>query len=160
MTPGRRTLHAAACHLARPLWRRLRPRLEAIAREQVAPIAERSEAAAARLHSDLDSLRGELRAEVSSLGRRLDDLDSTVEWLNGEHRRIAPQLAAVESRLAEVEHRLGRTGCVEGVAPDELGHVTALVDEIRSEHARVRTRLSLVARYEERLTRLEETRGA
>ncbi|WP_051385974.1 hypothetical protein [Actinokineospora inagensis] len=153
-------LRDAARVVGAPVWRRLRPRIELIAQEHATPAA----VAAARAHSRVDALvdelgalRAELTPEIDDLGRRVDELESTVDWLNGEHRRIAPQLAAVEARLAELERR---PPAVEGaVSEDEIGSVAALVEEIRVEHARVRTRLGLVARYEERITRLEDAQG-
>ncbi|RLK60029.1 hypothetical protein [Actinokineospora cianjurensis] len=123
----------------------LRTRVRALAQREAA-------AAAAEVRTELTALRAEFTTKLDDLTPRLTHLTETLDWLNGEHRRIAPQLAAVESRLATVEHPLPRP------TPSTDPTVTAmttLVAEIREEHSRIRARLSLISRYEERLSRLE-----
>ncbi|SDC75978.1 hypothetical protein [Actinokineospora iranica] len=151
-----------------PVWRRLRPRIEAIAREQIAPVAHdagrRNDELAHELTALRDTVRDDLMGRVEALDHRLGEVGAAVDWLGNEQRRMAPQLAALESRLAELEHRAGRAIPSMDADPPELGSgldsgldsVLSLVEEIRMEHARVRARLGLVARYEERIARLED----
>lgn len=121
-----------------PLWRRLRWRVEQITEERLAPL--RTELADARREV------GELRDRLTA---RCDELDGHHRWHDDELRRLAAHVAGLDSRLAAVE----RPG-VDDSAP------ASAVEEVRAEHARVRARLSAVARYEERLARLEEALAA
>ncbi|GAA3024642.1 hypothetical protein [Actinokineospora globicatena] len=124
---------------------RIRHRVRALARREAA-------AAAAEVRTDLDLLRTELTPKLDDLTHSVTRLTESLDWLGSEHRRIAPQVAAVESRLATVEHP------IPGVRTSDdptVNAMAALVGEIREEHARVRARLSLISRYEERLSRLE-----
>ncbi|GAA2989224.1 hypothetical protein [Actinokineospora diospyrosa] len=122
-----------------PLWRRV----YAVARTEATAVGTEAS-------REIEQLRTELTPKLDELSRQLTELTDAVNWLNSEHRRIAAQTAAIEPRLAEVEH-------VRPAVPVGSDNAVAgLVEEIREEHARIRTRLSLVARYEERLTRLEQ----
>ncbi|MBM7771257.1 prefoldin subunit 5 [Actinokineospora baliensis] len=120
-----------------PLWRRVYD-------------AARTEAAAVgtEVEGEITALRADLTPKLDDLSRQLEQLQDSVNWLNSEHRRIAAQVAALEPRVATLEHHTTRPTTTD--AP-----MAGLVEEIREEHARIRTRLSLVARYEERLSRLE-----
>lgn len=122
----------------RPVFGRLRPRIEFIAME--------------RLRPELDAVRadlGNLRRDVEQVTK---DLDGHVKWLYDEQRRLAPHLAALEARVAAFE----RPGSVARLE-DRLEYSADEADEVRAEHARIRARLAAVSKYEERLARLEET---
>lgn len=102
---------------------------------------------------------------VEPTARRAQDLhdwvarvERTAEWTANEMRRIAPQVAAIESRLADLDDLVRRRELAasgESDAGVTGGEERALLDEIASEHERVRVRLAAVASYEERLRRLE-----
>jgi chromosome segregation ATPase len=73
-----------------------------------------------------------------------------------EVNRIAPQLSALEAKVEDLRQELGtRPDRVTG----NLGTARSLVEEIRTEHARIRVRLSALTTYEERLRRIEEKLG-
>ncbi|GLZ40666.1 hypothetical protein [Actinokineospora sp. NBRC 105648] len=161
-------LRGTARLVTAPVWRRLRPRIEAIARDQAAPALVAANRRADRTDRAIDEVRGELVGRIAELEGRLGEVGAALAWLDGEHRRIAPQLAALESRVAELEHAAAAVepdAVVEPVSaaavlePDTAS-VAALVEEIRVEHARVRARLGLVSRYEERITRLERAQDS
>ncbi|GAB2469894.1 hypothetical protein [Jatrophihabitans fulvus] len=114
-----------------------------------------------RVRSRADAaIRWRAAEVVEPTARRAQDLhdwvarvERTAEWTANEMRRIAPQVAAIESRLADLDDLLRRRAIAE---PDD--HPTeerALLDTIAAEHERVRVRLAAVASYEERLRRLE-----
>lgn len=93
---------------------------------------------------------------VAPVARRAQDLhdwvarvERTAEWSANELRRLAPQVAAIEARLADLDD-LRRRDAVAGT--DEQ---RTMLDMIAAEHERVRARLEAVASYEERLRRLE-----
>jgi predicted nuclease with TOPRIM domain len=118
-----------------PVWKRLRWRVEQVTDERFGPRFD-------HLHAELEGVRGELRA----LTGRCDELHGHHKWHDDELRRLAAHVSALDSRLAGLERP--------GVDDSEP---KSAVEEVRAEHARVRARLSAVARYEERLARLEET---
>ena len=98
-----------------------------------------------RLGGYLEALR-----EVRRQQRRIADLER-------ELMRLSPQVAALEARVEELRLRLD--GDVSAPAPEDLGEARQLVDEVRSEHARVRARISAATVFEERLRVLEERAG-
>jgi hypothetical protein len=125
----------------RPVFGRLRPRIEFIAME--------------RLRPELDAVRGDLATLRRDVEQVTKDLDGHVKWLYDEQRRLAPHLAALEARVAAFE-RPGSVARLEErleYSPDEA-------DMVRAEHARIRARLAAVSQYEERLARLEEAVSA
>ncbi|PPK65930.1 hypothetical protein V5P93_000176 [Actinokineospora auranticolor] len=150
-------LRTAAKAVGGPVWSRLRPRFEQLARQQAHAVRAEAEHRMGERLDDVHRELDELRVRADHVDRRVEELQGHIDWLYGEQRRYAPQLAALEARLAELER--GRvdadTGVEAPVSEEEIGPVAALVEEIRVEHARVRTRLGLVARYEERIARLE-----
>lgn len=103
--------------------------------------------------SRLDRQHGRLAKveETSRLFARDDEVHTR------EINRIAHQLAALESKVEDLRQQLAPVP-VPG-SPDEVEAARSLVDEIRTEHQRVRVRLSAVTTYEERLRRLEEKLG-
>lgn len=138
----RAVLRATARAAGKPVWKRLRPRIEWISREHLMPEFD-------RLRHDDDRLRDEianLRRDLDNITRRLDEMHHQVDWLNGENRRISPHIAAQDTRIAELEARDG--------APS-----VERQDEERSEHAKLRARQAAIAHYEERIARLEATLG-
>jgi chromosome segregation ATPase len=124
-----------------------------------------SEAVAWRVAEQVEPVRHEVderlrrleEQRIVDLDRRLDELDRRLDevrresaWAANELARIAPQVAAFETRLEQQARPEVLTGALE-----DLPEARALVDVVREEHARVRTRLALVSAYEERLRRLE-----
>lgn len=125
----------------RPVFGRLRPRIEYIAMERVRP--------------ELDELRGALHDLRRDVEHATEELDGHVKWLYDEQRRLAPHLAALEARIAAFE----RPGSVARLA-ERLEYSADEADEVRAEHARIRARLAAISKYEERLARLEDAVAA
>ena len=93
---------------------------------------------------------------VDPVARRAQDLhdwvarvERTAEWSANELRRLAPQVAAIETRLGDLDDLRRREGV------DGTDDQRTMLDTIAAEHERVRARLEAVASYEERLRRLE-----
>jgi hypothetical protein len=102
------------------------------------------------------AIRWRAAEAVDPVARRAQDLhdwvarvEANAEWSANELRRLAPQVAAIEVRLAELDDRL-RADATVGSVEDR-----ATLELIAAEHERVRVRLAAVAGYEERLRRLE-----
>lgn len=150
-------VRAAVRTLARrssaPLWNRLWPRVEDIASR----IAEhRVGVVAAELRSELARLSDELRRDIEALRDEVAGtrpLAGRIDWVDNVLARMGPHVAAVDERVGSLER-----GRVDADSPDEAERERArsLVDEVRAEHARVRARLTAIAQYEERITRLEK----
>lgn len=116
----------------------------------------------AGLHDRLEDGLRELRDRGHDVDERLEDLDrrlGTVEQRAvssaNQLARLTPQAAAFEARL----ERQARPTVLTGELAD-LPEARLLLDAVREEHARVRSRLALVSAYEERLRRLEERAAA
>lgn len=93
-----------------------------------------------------------LEHRLNELQNRLQPVADESFWTANELRRLAPQLASMEVRIAQLEERMNE---VRAGDPAEVKEARTLIDEVKSEHERIRTRLSAVSRYEERLERLE-----
>jgi chromosome segregation ATPase len=119
--------------------------------EQLEPLRAQLGEDVRRLRGDLDRRLGELDGRVGSLERRLDAVERQADWSANELARLAPQVAALETRVEQK----ARPTVLAGELQD-LPEARSLVEVVREEHARVRARLSLVSAYEERLRRLEE----
>ena len=121
----------------------------------------------------LKSLRGRTEDQQKKLAaqdKRVKDLEAKVAYLERartletvERERRDAQFGTLEVRLAELEQRLGEAlparsddgaAAVDG---DDLAAARRLVDEVRTEHERIRVRMQVVSAYEERLRRVEES---
>ncbi|MDQ3402401.1 MAG: hypothetical protein M3548_03275 [Actinomycetota bacterium] len=101
-----------------------------------------------------EGTEGHHRHRLDDMERRFGEVEHLQRWSANELERMIPQVAAIEARLASVDDALA---AVPRAADDvELDQARSLIDEIRREHAQIRVRLTGVARYEERLGRLEE----
>lgn len=94
-------------------------------------------------------------ARVAGIEAQLREVDERARWTAGEVARIAPDIAALEVRLATLQEQLSDDRLE--AAPESEAR-TALAG-IRAEHERVRVRLQAVSQYEERLRRLEEAQS-
>ncbi|MHA6794813.1 hypothetical protein ACVGVM_15075 [Pseudonocardia bannensis] len=137
----RRWLRAVVVSSARPVWTRLRVRME-----HIATVA--AEAETGRLRVAVEAQRAEQAADtgrrLEQLSRRLDDLEHQL-WL------MSAQVAATDERIGGLE----RPGVDLSGTDRERDEARRLIEEIRTEHGRARTSLSAIAFYEERISRLE-----
>lgn len=116
-----------------PVLQRVRAKIGAMARFEMREEMD-------NLHHEVNRLRG----DVDTINTRIDELWGHIDWLYSENRRMAPHVAAQDSRLAKLED------------PAATEPEAELVS-VEAEHARVRARLDAIARYEERIARLEES---
>ena len=119
--------------------------------EQVDPLRAELAQGVHRLREDVDRRFGEVGARMGVLEARLGAVERQADWSANELARVAPQVAALETRVEQKARPTVLTGELEDVT-----EARSLVEIVRDEHARVRARLSLVSAYEERLRRLEE----
>ena len=92
------------------------------------------------------------REVVEAQKDRLDALEKEMAVARVDLDRIATDLRSLEQRLDAM------TAAADPVTGDEAEVVEArnVLEAVRSEHARVRARLQVVSRYEERIRRIEE----
>lgn len=106
----------------------------------------------AGVNDRLDSLERRL----DEFGQRLDKIGHDNFWTAEEMRRVAPQVAALDSRLEDLRQGMHPvSGSVE-----EIEQARNVLDEVRREHERVRARLTAVAWFEDRLRKLEDQLAA
>ena len=132
--------------------RRLRTLVTLRVNESVAwRVAEHLEPVKAELREEVRRLRADVDRRLAEVDRRLGAVERQADWSANELARLAPQVAAVETRVEQKARPTVLTGELA-----DLPEARTLVEVVRDEHARVRARLALVSAYEERLRRLEE----
>ncbi|ACU95241.1 hypothetical protein [Saccharomonospora viridis] len=92
--------------------------------------------------------------------RRLDALESGLDrvrgdllWTTGEVKRLIPHVAAQEVQLEDLREKFSLTPPSDD---KQIAEARTLIEEIQRQHAQIRTRLSGIAMYEDRLRKLEE----
>jgi len=93
-----------------------------------------------------------LDARLAALEKRIEEIAIESAWTANEMRRIAPQTAAVESRLADLAAAAEPPLSADDA---ELEASRRLLDEVRDEHRKVRLRLSGITHFEDRLRKVE-----
>ena len=147
MTARGRVRAAAGVALA-PAWTRLRPRIENIARE----IARQTvDAEDERRSLEIQAARDDVRDLRVHVDRLLGEARAHQDDIDNKLRLMAPPRAAADARVAALQ-RPAVNLAAEGA---ERAEARRLIEEIRVEHGRARSRLSAVAFYEERISRLE-----
>ncbi|EME60078.1 MULTISPECIES: hypothetical protein [Amycolatopsis] len=110
---------------------------------------------------DLNGRVNDLEHATADHRRRLDGAESGLEhargdlrWTRAELDRLIPSVAAQEAQLEDLRESLSLP--VHADKP-ELAEARSLIQEIQRQHAQIRVRLAGIARYEDRLRRLEDT---
>ena len=94
------------------------------------------------------------------LEARAKELERAETLDTAERERRDAQFGTLEVRLGDLEQRLADARAEHGGAPLDdaaLAEGRGLLDEVRTEHARIRARMQVVSAYEERLRRVEES---
>ena len=104
-----------------------------------------------RRSPELQFIRDELRDLRIHVDRLVGEAHARLDGVDDKLRLMAAQLAAVDTRVAQLERP------AVDLAADGADRAEArrLIDAIRTEHGRARSRLAAVAFYEERISRLE-----
>ncbi len=110
---------------------------------------------------DLNGRVNELEHATADHRRRLDGAEGDLEhargdlrWTRAELDRLIPSVAAQEAQLEDLRESISLP--VHADKP-ELAEARSLIQEIQRQHAQIRVRLAGIARYEDRLRRIEET---
>lgn len=95
---------------------------------------------------------GHLHERLDEMNRRLDEIGHENFWTAEEMRRVAPQVSALEVRLEDIRQANETpTG-----SADELAEARSIVEDVRREHDRAKTRLASASWYEDRIRQLED----
>lgn len=142
-------------------YRRVRRRLGRLRRKVVDPydltgrqrrLKERVDRQAKQI-ADTKAAMAQLRSTQTTLGKRVHTVELASEHREREHRNLTIQVGRCQEMLGDFEERLRQERFVS--EPAEEAEARRLVDEIRSEHERIRVRMQAVAQYEDRLRRIE-----
>ncbi|HWD07372.1 MAG TPA: hypothetical protein VG674_33535 [Amycolatopsis sp.] len=113
---------------------------------------------------DLNHRVNELEHATADHRRRLDSAESALAgargdllWTRAELDRIIPHIAAQEAQLETLRESMVM---VPRADTKEIAEARSLIEEIQRQHAQIRVRLAGIARYEDRLRRLEDDRLA
>jgi flagellar biosynthesis chaperone FliJ len=142
--PDDRTVPAPnGTRMGRLLHRRRDARLQDLLGEALAPIRER-----------LATQNRRISRLEARLNERLPEAVGKANRTYAQLERLQPQLAAVEQRLEELRQRLDTR--IDPGTTAEQQEAQRLVDVLRREHEQIRSRMSAITWYEERLRKLEE----
>lgn len=120
--------------------------------DRVLAITERLDAQRAQLDRQRERIRTH-KERLDTQNLRLIEVENASRRLTTLHDMIEHQMASMETRMDLLAARLEPDSPES--SPAEREEARKLIDEIRSEHARIRTRFGVMARYEERIRRLE-----
>ncbi len=115
----------------------------------------RVEEALAPVRERLDRQEKRIAHLERRLDERLPDAVRKATKASTEVERMQPQTASMEQRLEELRQRVD-TRIVPGPA-EEAAEAHRLLEEVRREHAQIRSRMTAIAWYEDRLRKLEES---
>ena len=132
-----------ASHLQ--LWLTRRPELVSRLTSVSETIARRRER-----HLSYDQRFEQQAARIEKLQKRLDGWTLAAARSRVEYTTAAHQITSFEQRLAALEETQ-----VDGGDEPARAEARDIVAEVRTEHARVRARLTMLGAYEERLRRVE-----
>lgn len=110
------------------------------------------------MDESLEPLRRRIEDLEIRVNRRLPEAADKATIAHVEVQRMQPQTAAMEQRLEELRQRMDTR--IDPGTTQEQAEARRLVDEVRQEHQRIRSRMTAIAWYEERLRRLEERMAA
>jgi hypothetical protein len=152
----RSVLRGIARRSSAPVWNRLWPRVEDIA---VRVADQRTAAVASEVQTEVARVAEDVRRELAELRNEFAGMQPLAErmvWADSVMTRLGPHVAAVDERVAVLERaRSDEQTTDPAVREGDPAEVRTLVDEVRAEHARIRARLGVISKYEERIARLE-----
>lgn len=109
---------------------------------------------------DLNGRVNDLEHATADHRRRLDGAENGLEsargdlrWTRAELDRLIPSVAAQEAQLEDLRESLSLPAHAD---KPELAEARSLIQEIQRQHAQIRVRLAGIARYEDRLRRIED----
>jgi chromosome segregation ATPase len=104
---------------------------------------------------ELEHCTADHRRRLAETEEKLETAVGDLRWMRGELDRLMPHVAAQEAQLETLRESLAMTPRAD--AGDTL-EARTLIEEIQRQHAQIRIRMAGIARYEERLSRLENAK--
>jgi chromosome segregation ATPase len=103
--------------------------------------------------NDLEHATADHRRRLDNAEHSLEQARGDLRWTRAELDRLIPHVAAQEGRLETLRESIS---LVPKGDTKQIGEARTLVEEIQRQHAQIRVRLAGIARYEDRLRRLED----
>lgn len=115
-------------------------------------IDDRTRGLAERVNN-LEHATADHRRRLDSAEQGLEQARGDLRWARAELDRLIPHVAAQEGRLETLRESISLVP--KGDTP-QIAEARTLIEEIQRQHAQIRVRLAGIARYEDRLRRLED----
>lgn len=93
------------------------------------------------------------RRRLDALETGLRNVEGDLRWTRSELDRLMPHVAAQDGRIEDLREQLNRAPSADTA---EQAAARSLIEEIQRQHAQIRVRLAGIARYEDRLRKLED----
>jgi hypothetical protein len=107
-----------------------------------------------RIEQALGPVNDRLDVLERRVNERLPQAATKANIAHTEVQRMEPQVASMEQRLEELRVRI-ETRLDPGTS-EERAEAHRLIDEVRTEHQRIRSRMTAIAWYEDRLRKVEQ----
>ena len=115
-------------------------------------IEERTRGLSERVNN-LEHATADHRRRLDAAEGGLEQARGDLRWTRAELDRLIPSVAAQEGQLEDLRESLSLPVHADKA---ELAEARTLIQEIQRQHAQIRVRLAGIARYEDRLRRLED----
>jgi len=115
-------------------------------------IDDRTRGLAERVN-DLEHATADHRRRLDNAEHSLEQARGDLGWTRAELDRLIPHVAAQEGRLETLRESIS---LVPKADTPQIAEARTLIEEIQRQHAQIRVRLAGIARYEDRLRRLED----
>jgi len=103
--------------------------------------------------NDLEHATADHRRRLDSAEHGLEQARGDLNWARAELDRLIPHVAAQEGRLETLRESIS---LVPRADTPQIAEARTLIEEIQRQHAQIRVRLAGIARYEDRLRKLED----
>ncbi|MCU1685445.1 MAG: hypothetical protein JWQ81_6184 [Amycolatopsis sp.] len=97
------------------------------------------------------------RRRLELIEESLRKADDEQHWTRNELDRLMPHVAAQDARIEDLREQLSLAPSADSA---EQAESRSLIEEIQRQHAQIRVRLAGIARYEDRLRKLEDRESA
>ena len=115
-------------------------------------IDDRTRALADRVNA-LEHATADHRRRLDNAEHGLEQALGDMRWTRAELDRLIPHVAAQEGRLETLRESIS---LVPRADTPQIAEARTLIEEIQRQHAQIRVRLAGIARYEDRLRKLED----
>lgn len=115
-------------------------------------IDERTRGLADRVNN-LEHATADHKRRLDAAEHGLEQARGDLRWARAELDRLIPHVAAQEGRLETLRESIS---LVPKADTPQIAEARTLIEEIQRQHAQIRVRLAGIARYEDRLRKLED----